>query len=875
MPWTRFFRRRRWDEERRREVEVYLELETADNLARGMSAVEAASAARRKLGSPTLIREEIYRMNTIGLVETMWGDLRYAGRVLRKAPGFAAAVIAILALGIGANTTIFSVVNAVLLRPLPFPASDRLVRIFHVPPQQQFPGVTKFSVSPANYLDWKRQSHTFEAMAAYAVRNHNLTGGDRPEAIALGHVPPEFFDIVGLHPFIGRVFSPEEDRPAGAHVAVIANSFWRTHLGAVPDVIGRTVQLDRQPYTIVGVMPPAMEYASWGVTAVKIWVPLAWDDSERAIRGLHNYQVVARLAPGATLRLARSELDAVSATLARLYPADDAGWGATAMTLQELVVGDVRTSLLVLLGAVGFVLLIACANVANLCLARMLGRGKEIALRCALGAGRGRILRQLLTETVLLSVAGGAAGLVLARAGLRLVAMLVADQLPRADELSIDGAVLAFTAAISLATGIGAGLIPALRGRRTDLNEALKQGLGRTESQAGGPLTRNLLVIVEVALSLMLLIGAGLMIRTLWFLRRVNPGFDPHGVMTMTVSIPQSKYDTPARSTAFFDELLRRVRALPGVDSAAVIDSVPISGGGPIQPIVIEGRPSGAMSEQPEMAVRQSSPGYLRTMRIPLLRGRDFRERDTRAVLISESVAKRFWPGQDPLGARIRFTLVDKEAVWEIVGVVGDIKDIGLAAETPETMVYQWTRERPMRYLNLVVRTANDPASVVQPATAVIRQIDAEQPVRNVSSMDDLIAASLANDRFNMRLLGAFAAMAVSLAAIGIYSLLSYAVRRRRREIGIRTALGADVYDVVRMILIEGLKPALIGVAIGILGALFITRILSRLVHGVSPTDPVTFALVAAGVLCISLVSCVAPALRAARVDPLGALRDE
>jgi predicted permease len=814
-------------------------------------------------------------MNTIGLVETMWGDLRYAGRVLRKAPGFAAAVIAILALGIGANTTIFSVVNAVLLRPLPFPASERLVRIFHVPPQQQFPGITKFSVSPANYLDWKSQSHSFDAMAAYAVRNHNLTGGDRPEAVSVGHVPPEFFDIVGLHPSIGRVFSPAEDRPGSARVAVIANSFWKTHLGGNPDVLGWTVQLDRQAYTIVGVMPPGMEYPSWGATAVTMWIPLAWEDSERAIRSNHNYQVVARLATGVTLHQAGSELDAVSATLARLYPADDAGWGATVMTLQELVVGDVRTSLLVLLGAVGFVLLIACANVANLCLARMLGRGKEIALRSALGAGRGRILRQLLTETMLLAVAGGAAGLALARAGLRLVAILVADQLPRAGELSIDGAVLAFTAAISLATGIGAGLIPALRARRTGLNEALKQGLGRTESQAGGPLTRNLLVIVEVALSLMLLIGAGLMIRTLWFLRRVNPGFDPRGVMTMNVTIPQSKYDTPARATAFFDELLRRVRALPGVDAAAVIDSVPMNGGGSIQPIAIEGRPHVAMSEQSEMAVRQSSPGYLRTMRIPLLRGRDFREGDTRAVLISESVAKRFWQGQDPLGARVRFTLVDQEAVWEIVGVVGDVKERGLAAGLPETMVYQWTRQRPLRYLNLVVRTVSDPASVVQPVAAVIRQIDREQPMRNVSSMDDIIAASLANDRFNMRLLGAFAAMAVSLAAVGIYSLLSYAVRRRRREIGIRTALGAGVYDVVRMILLEGLKPAFIGLAIGLLGALAITRILGRLVHGVSPSDPATFAMVTAGVLVLSLASCVVPALRAARVDPLAALREE
>jgi predicted permease len=777
MAWARFLHRRRWDRERSREVEGYLEIETAENLARGMSPGEARDAARRKLGNTTLIREEIYRMNTLGIVEAMWQDLRYAGRLLRKAPGFTAAVIAILALGIGANTVIFSIVNAVLLRPLPFPDSGRLVRLFHVPPQQQFPGVKLFSVSPANYIDWKAQSRSFDAMAAYQVRTHNLTGGDRPETVRVVHAGAGFFDVVGVRPAMGRIFTAAEDAPGRDNIAVISDAYWRSHLGGGADVLGRAIEFDHRAYTVIGVMPPAIDHRSWGAAHSDLWVPLAWDAAERAVRDNHNYNVAARLGRGVDLKHAGAELEAISAHLAAEYPAADAGWGATIVTLQELVVGDVRTSLLVLLGAVGFVLLIACANVANLVLARSLGRQKEIALRTALGAGRGRVLRQMLVETTLLAAAGGAAGLLLARVGLRLLSSLIASQVPRAEEITLDPSVLLFTLALSVVTGIAAGLLPALRAGHSDLNDALKQGSGRTESHAGGSRARNLLVAAEVALSLMLLIGAGLMIRTLLALQRVNPGFDPHGVLTLTLAIPKETYATPARRTEFFDDVARRVRALPAVDSAGYIDTRPITdGGGSMQPIALEGRAAGTLAEQPEVAVRQSSPGYFRAMRIPLLAGRDFVEGDSRVLMVSQSMAQRFWPGQNPLGARMRFTLVpeEKDNWWEVVGVVGDIKEDGLSAGVPRAMVYQWTRERSWTYLNLAARsTTGEARALAEPIREIVRQIDAEQPVRNISTMEGIVDGSLSGERFNLQLLSGFASIAVMLAAVGIYSLLS------------------------------------------------------------------------------------------------------
>lgn len=799
-------------------------------------------------------------------------DLQYAFRVLCKSPGFTLAVIAVLALGIGANTAIFSLVNAVLLRPLPFHEPDRLVRLFHIPPQDKFPGVPLFSVSTANYLDWKSSTHSFEGMAAYGIRTAGLTG-ERPESLLMGSVTSDFFSVIGTPPAAGRVFLPEEDQPGRNLVVVISDSFWKSHLGSDPHAVGKPLTLSRQQYTIVGIMPPSFELKSWGATNVQMWSPMGWDDKERAIRGNHNYQVIARLRPGVDLKAAKAELDSVSQHLAAQYPQDNAGWGATPVKLYELIVGDVRPVLLVLLGSVAFVLLIASANVANLVLSRTLGRRKEMAVRAALGASRALVLQHVLCETLLLSLAGGAAGLLLARGAISLMAATLADQLPRASEIALDSRVLTFTAAVSLLSGILAGLAPAWRAGRVDLNDALKQGLGRTDSPSTGRGVRNALVVAEVMLSFVLLTGAGLMIRTMWNIRHVDPGMDPHNVLTMIVALPKAQYSTATQKTTFFDEVLRRTRALPGVQLAALIDNLPMTGGS-MQPVTFEGRPAGSMAEQPEVAVRQSSPGYLATMRIPLKSGRDFRESDVNAVLVSESMAKQFWPGQDPVGRHMGFTFIPGQT-WEVIGVVGDVKMGALTEQAPRATAYQWSKLRDWAFMRLVLRTNAAAGGYAPQVRELIREIDPDQPVRNVTTMDEVIESSVASERLSAQVLGAFAGIAVLLAGVGIYSVLAYAVRGRSREIGIRTALGAGTSDVVRLVLLEISKPALAGVVLGAAAALAMSKVMTKMVYGVSPTDPSMFAAVAALFAVVAVVASALPAYRAARVDPLTTLREE
>jgi predicted permease len=708
----------------------------------------------------------------------------------------------------------------------------------------------------------------------YQTVLRNLTGTGRPEAVSVGLVAPEFFTVLQARPSMGRTFFVGEDQPGHGDVVVVSDGFWKSHLGSNAGVLGQTLTLDRRVYNIVGVMPSSFEAKSWGATSMQMWIPRVMDDAERALRGVHNYNVVARLKSGVDLKRAQAEIDTISSQLERQYPNENAGWGATVIPLHELLVGNVRTALLVLLGAVAFVLLIASANVANLVLGRALGRRKEIAIRTALGASRGEVVRQILTETALLSLAGGALGLILARLVTSLTAAFLERQLPLSSGVAIDGGVLAFTLTISVLTGVIAGLAPALRASKADLNDTLKQGLGRTDTQAGGRHTRGLLVVSEVALSLMLLIGAGLMIRSLWALRHVDPGLDPHNVVTMSVVIPQAKFKTPAQQSEFFDETLRRVRALPSVDSAGVIDNLPMSGGS-MQPIVFEGRAAGSLAEQPEVAVRRCSPGYFRSMRIPLRRGRDFTDADTNVVLVSESMAQRYWRNEDPIGRRIRFTFIPNTS-WEVIGVVGDVKQSGLSVVEPVATAYQWTRIRTFwSALSLVVRTSTDPSGSIQAITGAIHDVDSDQPVRNILTMDEILATSLSSDRFTMLLLAAFAVIALLLAGVGICSVLSYAVRRRTREIGIRTALGAGVFDVLRLVVIEGMKPALAGVALGIVGALSLERVLKTLLFGVSASDPFTFVAVSALIVVSALVASLMPAYRAARVDPLKALREE
>jgi len=579
-------------------------------------------------------------------------------------------------------------------------------------------------------------------------------------------------------------------------------------------------------------------------------------------------------------------MNAISTRLAQQYPEDDKGWGAVVIPLREQIVSDVRPALLVLLGAVAFVLLIACANVANLVLAKTFGRRKEIAIRVALGATASRVVQQILAETLLLSVAGGALGLLLAHSGIAVILKFLSDNLPKSTEVTLDASVLAFTIFISILTGVIAGLLPAIRMTKTNVNDALKQGLGKTDSDSGGSRTRSILVVSEVALSLILLVGAGLMIRSLWLLSTLDAGFDTHNVLTMNLVVPNNKYSRPIDEIAFFDRVLSKVRALPGVVSAGLIDDLPLSGGGSHQPVAIEGRPVQAMSDQPEIDTRTITPGYFSAMHIPLRRGRDLSAADgpdrPAVVLISESMAKRFWPNEDPIGRHLTMTFYP-DKVREIVGIVGDVKLDGMDAAASSATVYlpaaqlsgsslgEW-HSSPMQ---LAVRTQSQPSSLVSAVTGAIHSIDSDQPVTDIMSMDDLVDTSLSQRRFSMLLLAAFAVLALLLAAVGIYSVLAFAVRRRIREIGIRVALGAEVKDILRLIVTEGMKPALVGLLLGVAGALALGRVIASFIYGIAPYDPLTFAAVAALLAAVALLASIIPAYRAARIEPTRALREE
>ena len=627
---------------------------------------------------------------------------------------------------------------------------------------------------------------------------------------------------------------------------VLSYELWRTRFGANPAIVGSNIELNNQAYTVIGVMRPGFGFpiSSDPANAPQMWKPLAWTAQERAVRDNHNYGAIARLKPGISLDQAKAELDTISNQLAQQYPKDDKGWGATAITLREDLVGDVRSALLILLGAVAFVLLIACANVANLVLAKTLSRRKEIAIRSALGASRRRLLQQVLAETVLLAIAGGTLGLVFAHYGTMFIVKFVGQQLPRSGSIGLDSWVLTFTLGISLLTGLAAGLLPALRLTRADASEALKQGVGRTTSDSGGNRTRSVLVVAEVALSLMLLIGAGLLIRSLWALHSVNPGFDADHVVTMDLSIPQTKFSDPAQQISFFNRVLDGVRNLPGVRSAGIIDSLPLSGGSH-QPVQAEGRPVVPMADQPEVDVRLISTGYMSAMRIPLLRGREFDDSDVAgrpgAVLISQSMAKEFWPNQDPIGKHVTlYFFPGMERV--VVGVVGDVKMDALTQTRSSSALYmplgQLTPSSDGDWhsfgMTLAVRTNTDPLSVVSAIGNSIHQVDAEVPLLHIKTMQDTVDESLLQQRFTMLLLASFAGLALLLAAVGIYSVLSYAVRRRTHEIGIRMALGAPISDVLRMVLVAGMKPTLLGVVIGLAGALALGRVLSSVIYGVS-----------------------------------------
>lgn len=863
----------RRDAEFEEEIRSHIEMHAADNERAGLSPAEARRQAILAFGGVESVKEQVRDRRGVPIVESTRQDVRVALRGFRRNPGFAIAALVVLALGIGANTAIFTIVNGVLLKPLPYRDPGRLVMVWHTPPQASFPGIKRFAVSAANFIDWRRQQHGFERMGIVQYQPFALTGGGDPEHLDAARVSAGFFETLGAQPIAGRWFAADEDQLGRNHQVILSHRLWQSRFGGDAGVVGRTIRLDGNPYTVVGVMGPSFAFPRWA----QAWTPMGWTEKERAMRSGHNCQVVARLGAGTDVEKAQAEMNTISRNLERQYPDDNKGWGAVVVPLIEQMVGDVRTSLLVLLGAVAFVLLVACANVANLVLARTLARRREMAVRLALGAGPARIVRHVLTETTILAIAGGALGLLVGRAAVTLLIAFFGDQLPKALPIEADGRVLAFTALVSVLTGIAAGLAPAYRLARASVGEAIKQGGSRADSDAAGGRVRGLLVVVEVALSLVLLVGAGLMIRTLWALNSVDSGFDARQVLTASITLAEAKYPRPEQRAQFFERLTERIRALPGVESAGVVTNLPMVSGNK-WPVQIGGRPQAPISEQPQVQGNVITPGYLRALRIPVLRGRDISDTDRgdrpAVILVSESMAKWLWPGRNPIGERLTIGFFP-DAVRQVVGVVKDVKEQGLT-EVGTASMYIPLAQLPAPEGTIVLRTRTALPTALGPAlTAAVHELDADMPVVDVRPMETVVSESTSDRRVTMYLLAGFALLALVLAAVGIYSVLAYAVRRRIREIGIRMALGAGGRSVLRMVVADAVKPTLVGVGLGLAGALALRNVMATLLFGVRPSDPLTLAAVSAVLLSVAVMASALPAYRATRVDPIVALRDE
>jgi putative ABC transport system permease protein len=868
------FRRSRMNAEIDEELRSHIEIHADELEQLGLPRAEAQRRARIKFGGQARFREECHQALGGHFIETFLQDVRFGLRMLRKNPGFTTVAVLTLALGIGANTAIFSVVDSVMLRPLPFEKPGQLMVVWHTPPQKSFPGIPRFVVSPANFLDWNSENHVFSLMSAIGLRSANLTGLGRPESLQERKVSYDFFSLLGVPPIAGRGFTAGEDEAGRGNVAVLSYALCQNHFGTPKNALGKNIKLDENSYTVVGVMPPQFDFPF----QAQLWTPLAWTDQERAVRGNHNYIVIARLAAGVDIAKAQAEMNTISSRLAQRYPTDDAGWGAVVLPLDSFVSGSIGPALLILLGAVGFVLLIACANVANLLLVKAMGRGKEIAIRTALGATGARVMRQVLSETALLAVIGGALALALAHFVIGGIAAFIGDQMPISLKIGLDGWVLGFTLVISILTGIIAGVAPAWHLRKVNLNESLKQGTGKRSADSAGRRARSALVVSEVAVSMVLLAGAGLTIRTLSALRNSNPGVDPHNVLTVPLAISETKYAAAAQQANFFEETLERVRALPGVVIAGAVDSLPFTGGSH-QPVGVEGQPVVPMADQPEVDVRMISPGYLRAMRIPLEQGRDFSEADRGGtqpvVLVSEAFAKRFWPHEDPIGRHVTLTFLPGPS-RVVVGVVGDVKLDGVDSAQPDQAVYYpMLQNIEAKRMTLAVRTSGQPTGLITAVTDTVHQIDPDEPVEGILTMDDVLDHSLTPQRLSVILLGVFAGLALLLAAIGIYGVQAYAVRNRVQEIGIRMALGARRGDVFRLVVGQGLKMTCIGICIGLGAAFGLTQLMRSLLFGVSASDPVTFVAVVIVLFAVAVAACWIPARKAMRVDPMAALRHE
>jgi putative ABC transport system permease protein len=807
-------------------------------------------------------------------MQFFWQDVRYGLRTLRRNPGFCAVAILALALGIGPNAAIFTMVNAVLLKPLPVPEPNRVVMIWGTLLKS---GFDQMPVSAADYLEWQRQARSFDQMsAAFAIPEFglNISGVGDPERVAAALASKEFLPALGIKPIVGRNFLPEEDRPGGRPAVLISNALWQRRFHSDPAAVGRTLTVDGIPRTVVGVVPHELGE----LVAADLWLPTAIDPNNPE-HGNHEFGVVARLKPGVTVAQARAEMTVIAKRLERAYPATDTGWGITLFPMAEMFTGRIRPVLLILLGAVGLLLLIACANLANLLLARAATREKEIAIRGALGAGRRRIVRQLLTESLVLALAGGALGLLLAVWGVRLMRGIVPDMFPMLQHMSMDLPVLAFTFGISILTGLLFGLVPAWRSSRTDLNTTLKEAAGRSESAGGSQRIRSFLLAGEVALAVLLSVSAGLLLRSFVRVTAVNPGVRTANILSMIISLPEAKYDTPRKRSDFYKNLIDRLDALPGVRSAGAVMILPLrvsilSFRIGVNGFEIEGRPPVTKDKQPLADYRTATPGYFNTMGIALRQGRLFDPHDDedakRVVLVNEAMVRKHFPHENPLGRHI----VMGERL-EIVGVVADAKLYGLDAPV-EPAVYVPLMQNPGVFReSIVVRTAGDPAAMTSAVRREILKLDPEQPISNVRTMEQVLSDSLMLRRASMLLLTIFASLALTLASVGIYGLTAYSVSRRTHEIGLRVALGASQPQILRLVVGRGLVTSLIGAVIGVGAALLLTRGLSGMLYGVTATDPLVFAGVPLLLIGVSVLASYVPARKATRIDPLVALRYE
>ena len=800
-------------------------------------------------------------------METLFRDVRYGFRGLWKRPGFTAIALVALALGIGANTAIFSLVNAVVLQPLPYPEPDRLVWVWG-----SFSGGNRASVSPPDYLDFRNQNKTFEQFAATGsiTSPATLTGGGEPERLTASVVTGNYFQALGVAPALGRGFSLDNEKPGNDQVTIISHELWQKRFGGDAGIVNKRIVLDSKSFEVIGVMPKDLTFPQ----TADLWVPINFDASdEMKVRSAHFMRPIGRLKPGVTVAQAQADTDAIAAQLEQQFPNSNKSWKLRLEPLRERLIGSSKTSLFILFGAVGFVLLIACANVANLLLVRATARQKEVALRTALGASRLRIVRQLITESLLLALVGGALGALLAAWGIDLLVTLTRDSVPPTAIVRIDATVLGFTFLTSLVTGLLFGVVPAFRTAKLNLSDALKEGAKSSEATFRNR-TRSLLVVFESALAVVLLVGAGLLVRSLIALQNTNPGFDANNVLTMRVDLPRGKYETAEKSSAFFQQLEQRLAGLPGVESVGLITELPLTGQPNDAPFTVEGRPPASPDEKFGADFRRVNQNYFQALRIPLLRGRNFTEQEVRdnakVMVVSEALVNTAFPNEEALGKRLLTVLSDKP--FEIIGIVGDIRHRSLEFQPYSTM-YLPTVQSGRN--NVALRTHGDPMSLVPAVRKEVQAIDRDQPIAAVRTMDEWVDRSTATPRYRTTLLALFAGLAMILAATGIYGVMSYSVVQRTHEIGVRMALGARRSDVLRLVVRQGMVLVVVGLAIGLIAAFLLTKVMESLLFGVTSKDPITFVVVAGLLSLVALIACYIPARRATKVDPLTALRYE